>query len=271
MTRFSERFEAEPVAGASTATLGEERKGLDWPAVRARGPGLPLAGRHARDAGPGARGPGPALGLRAEPGRDSARRAPPGRLHRHALVVPVEQRQEGRWTRGDVARVRLEIEARSDHTWVVVDDPIPAGASILGGGLGRDSALLTATERRSGAAWPVFEERRFDAYGRTTSTCRPGGGRWNTASGWAPRGTSRCRRPASRRCTTPRSSPSCRTRRSSSRRRRDSRPRHRAVLLLGVALALAWLGVGGERPPAFAVVRDSWRPSRRTCSTGTAR
>ena len=34
-----------------------------------------------------------------------------------------------------------------------------------------------------------------------------------------------------------------------------------AVLLLGVALALAWLGVGGERPPAFAVVRDSWRPS----------
>jgi len=40
--------------------------------------------------------------------------------------------------------VRLEVEARSEHTWVVVDDPVPAGASVLGGGLGRDSALLTA-------------------------------------------------------------------------------------------------------------------------------
>jgi len=41
-----------------------------------------------------------------------------------------------------------------------------------GGGLGRDSALLTAGERRSGGAWPVFEERRFDAYARTTSAYR---------------------------------------------------------------------------------------------------
>jgi uncharacterized protein YfaS (alpha-2-macroglobulin family) len=49
-------------------------------------------------------------------------------------------------------------------TWVVLDDPVPAGARILGGGLGRDSALLTAGERSEGDAWPAFEERRFDAF-----------------------------------------------------------------------------------------------------------
>jgi uncharacterized protein YfaS (alpha-2-macroglobulin family) len=35
------------------------------------------------------------------------------------------------WRTGDVVRVQLKIRAQADMTWVVVDDPIPAGASIL--------------------------------------------------------------------------------------------------------------------------------------------
>ena len=62
------------------------------------------------------------------------------------------------------ARVRLEIEAQSDMGWVVVTDPVPAGASLLGSGLGRDSAILTAGERREGWVAPAYEERRFDAF-----------------------------------------------------------------------------------------------------------
>ena len=49
-------------------------------------------------------------------------------------MTAVEQAQPDRWTRGDVVRVRLDIDAQSDMTWVVVDDPIPAGASVLGTG-----------------------------------------------------------------------------------------------------------------------------------------
>jgi hypothetical protein len=79
-------------------------------------------------------------------------------------VVPVEQRDAGRLSRGDIVRVRLEIDARSDMTWVVVSDPVPAGASILGTGLGRDSALATAGEKASGRAWPAFAERRLDLF-----------------------------------------------------------------------------------------------------------
>ena len=76
----------------------------------------------------------------------------------------VEQQHAGRWTRGDVVRLRLDLDAQTDMTWVVVDDPVPAGASILGSGLGGQSNLLTRGERREGWVWPAFEERRFDAF-----------------------------------------------------------------------------------------------------------
>jgi len=79
-------------------------------------------------------------------------------------VAAVEQKTKGEWTRGDVYRVTLEIEAQSDMTWVVVSDPIPAGAAILGTGLGRDSQLLTQAEKRQGWVWPAFEERSFEAF-----------------------------------------------------------------------------------------------------------
>jgi uncharacterized protein YfaS (alpha-2-macroglobulin family) len=68
-----------------------------------------------------------------------------------------------RWSRGDILRVRLDVEAQADMTWVVVNDPVPAGATILGGGLGRDSRLLTRDEAREGL-WPVFEERAFEGF-----------------------------------------------------------------------------------------------------------
>ena len=49
-------------------------------------------------------------------------------------------------------------------TWVVVSDPVPGGATILGSGLGRDSAIATRTERQAGSAWSAFEERGFEAF-----------------------------------------------------------------------------------------------------------
>ena len=74
--------------------------------------------------------------------------------------------QAGRWQRGDIVHVRLELQASADMTWVVLNDPIPAGASILGGGLGRDSAIaLQAQERSDGqGVSPTFVERAQDGY-----------------------------------------------------------------------------------------------------------
>ena len=89
-------------------------------------------------------------------------------------VTAVQQKDKGRWSRGDVLRVRLEVDAAADMTWVVVSDPVPAGATILGRGLGRDSAIATSTERREGSAWPAFEERSFEAF-RSTFNYLPRG------------------------------------------------------------------------------------------------
>jgi uncharacterized protein YfaS (alpha-2-macroglobulin family) len=78
-------------------------------------------------------------------------------------VTAVEQKEKGKWSRGDVMRVRVEIEAQSDMSWAVVSDPVPGGATLLGSGLGRDSAIATAGEKRS-AVWPTYEERSFEAF-----------------------------------------------------------------------------------------------------------
>ncbi len=83
-------------------------------------------------------------------------------------ITPIEQADKslpaGQYSRGDVLRVSLSITAASDMTWVAVTDPVPTGATILGSGLGRDSEIATAGEQRGGPAWPVFEERSFEAF-----------------------------------------------------------------------------------------------------------
>ena len=61
-------------------------------------------------------------------------------------------------------RVRLEVEAQADMTWVVLNDPIPAGSMILGTGLDRDSQIMTTGEKHSLSVWPAFEERSFEAF-----------------------------------------------------------------------------------------------------------
>ncbi len=79
-------------------------------------------------------------------------------------LTPIERAAPDAWTVGDVVRVRLDIEAQSDMAWVVVDDAVPGGATIIGSGLGGDSVLLAQAGTDAGAAWPAYEERRFDAF-----------------------------------------------------------------------------------------------------------
>jgi uncharacterized protein YfaS (alpha-2-macroglobulin family) len=79
-------------------------------------------------------------------------------------ITPVEQAVKGQYTRGDVLRITLEVNASADMTWVVITDPIPGGATILGGGLGRDSQIATQGEKKTGAGWPAFEERSFESF-----------------------------------------------------------------------------------------------------------
>lgn len=168
LDKFSAKFESAKVAGRTNATLADKSAAIDW-GKSADGGLVKLAW----PAGPGTLnvtqdGSGkPWLtvqSLAAVPLKAPIRAG----YSVARSIAAVEQKDKSgngaKWSRGDVVRVRLEIDAQSDMTWVVVSDPVPGGATILGSGLGRDSSLATSTETRSGSASPAFEERSFEAF-----------------------------------------------------------------------------------------------------------
>ncbi|MGZ8243395.1 alpha-2-macroglobulin family protein [Methylomagnum sp.] len=164
LEKFSAAFESVPVTGQTQATLAGTTRGFAWQADSRRGSlnfswpegPAPLSLRHAGTGKPWVTIQSKAALPLTEPLSSGFK------LRR--TMTPVEQKQPGIWTRGDTARVTLVLDAQSDMTWVVVDDPIPSGATVLGTGLGRDAQLLTRGEKREGSAWPAYEERRFDAF-----------------------------------------------------------------------------------------------------------
>lgn len=58
------------------------------------------------------------------------------------IVTPLEQKRKGAWSVGDTAKIQLKIKAATPQTWVVIEDPIPAGSSVL------QSSWATAVERK---------------------------------------------------------------------------------------------------------------------------
>ncbi len=161
---FAARFEQESVSGVSEVRLAAQpARSFDWN-QETLGGSLEFpwpsdeADLEVRHLGSGA----PWLALRSRVALPLTEELFSGyRIRR--TVIPVERATQEGWTQGDVARVRLELEAQADMTWVVVQDPIPAGANILGSGLGRDSSQLSAGERTEGPR-PIFEERSFEAF-----------------------------------------------------------------------------------------------------------
>ena len=161
MQRFSAAFEATPVTGTTTLSLADATQQLQWttPPAPVRLPWPPQAADLiATHAGSG--NPWLTVASRAA----IPLTAPLSSGYRIIkTVTPVDPRAADRLSVGDKLRVRLEIEAQSDMTWVVIDDPVPAGASHLGTGLARDSQL-DAGEDGDDLLAPAFVERRFEAY-----------------------------------------------------------------------------------------------------------
>ncbi len=193
LEKFSRRFESTPVAGVTSATLGDAKAQVDWSQVQRIKASDPS----------GAPNQVSTFGAPASPGnlRNNTMFLPwPANAAAHdtllvtqdgtgkpwltlqsvaavqlkapfaagyaikKTITPIDPAVKGVYTRGDVLRVTLEVNASADMTWVAITDPIPAGATILGGGLGRDSQIATAGEKSAGNGWPAFEERSFEAF-----------------------------------------------------------------------------------------------------------
>jgi uncharacterized protein YfaS (alpha-2-macroglobulin family) len=178
LRHFKERYERDPVSGISSIKLGDQDRPLSWNAAVAGTTGDPTLGTPMGE-GVAAHFAWPAapasLSLQHQGGGKpwafvASRAALPldkplfagYRISR--TVTPVEQKKSGSWQVGDTYRVTLEVDAQSDRTWVVLNDPVPAGSSILGSGLGGDSAQLAAGDKKLGWQRPAFEERAFDGF-----------------------------------------------------------------------------------------------------------
>ena len=51
------------------------------------------------------------------------------------IIEPLEQKVKGRWSVGDILRVKLVMQSDAKLSWLAVRDPIPSGATIQGKGL----------------------------------------------------------------------------------------------------------------------------------------
>jgi alpha-2-macroglobulin len=164
LDEFARKFESAPVKGKGNASLGGNDKALDW-AEKPQGGTMTFGWPdHAGSLSLRQEGEGrpwvTVSSLAAIPLKE-----PVSTGYRIIKTVSaVSRKRLDRWSVGDVVRVRLDIDAQSDMTWVVVSDPVPAGATILGTGLGRDSFLLTQGAGGSDWVTPIFEERAFDAF-----------------------------------------------------------------------------------------------------------
>ena len=164
MQKFSQAFESASLSGASTAALSGHTESMDWN-TSPKGSEFVFpwpSQRTALSVSPPPTGR-PWVTVQSLAAIPLKQPLSTGYKIRKNLI-PIEQQHAGSWHQGDIVRVRLQIEAQADMTWVVVSDPIPAGAAVLGTGLGRDSSLATQGETQAEWFWPTFEERSLEAF-----------------------------------------------------------------------------------------------------------
>lgn len=164
MKKFTAKFEAATVTGTPSARLGKDQFTAQWNDAENSAEKLlpwPPAAAPLKLSYEGAGKPWATIqSMAALPLKQSLFTG----YHIARQIRPIERKDKNSWHKGDVVRIHLDVEAQSDMSWVVVNDPIPAGASILGTGLGGDSKIFTRGEKKQGWVWPVFEERTFDSF-----------------------------------------------------------------------------------------------------------
>ena len=180
--RFMALYPAQAVAGITTASLGSGLITRPWPLAEPQRSfnfplppaAMPLVIKQAGGAGPWAM-----VSIKAA----VPLKAPLFAGYKMSKKVEaVRQAVAGHWSRGDVLKVTITVDATAERNWVVINDPIPTGATVLTGGLGGQSQMLADGSKASdgtsfnatdedGKLWkvevgtqPAYAERGRDAY-----------------------------------------------------------------------------------------------------------
>jgi uncharacterized protein YfaS (alpha-2-macroglobulin family) len=170
--KFAGLYPASAIQGPTTLSLGAQTIVKSWPLAadqrQARFPlpagPMPLRLSHASGLGPWAMIAVSAAVPLQQPLFAGYRMT--------KKVDVVQARSPGTLTRGDVLKVTISVEASAERNWVVVNDPIPAGATIVGD-LGGQSSMLGQVSGTDGVQ-PSYVERGREA--------------WRGYFAWVPRG-----------------------------------------------------------------------------------
>lgn len=171
--RFAALYPPGAVTGLTTVSLGAVTRSQSWPqptdAPLLRLP-LPMARTPLLLAQTNGAGPWAQISLTAAVPLQQPLFAG-YRLEKSVTVI--QQRVKGRLTRGDVLKVRISVDATAERNWVVLSDPIPAGATIVGN-LGGQSQQLADQASGGEGVQPAYVGRGLDA--------------WRGYFEWVPRG-----------------------------------------------------------------------------------
>jgi uncharacterized protein YfaS (alpha-2-macroglobulin family) len=168
--RFAALYPASAVTGTTTVSLGGVSRTQGWPiaataaALRLPAVAGPLTLAQSGGAGPWANVSVSAAVPLVQPLYAGYRMT--------KTTEMVSQKVKGRLTRGDVMKVTITVDATADRNWVVVSDPVPPGATIVGS-LGGQSSILGNLTGGEGIQ-PSYVERGRDA--------------WRGYFQWVPRG-----------------------------------------------------------------------------------
>ena len=170
--RFAELYPASAITGITNVRLAESSASQSWP-LPAEAPSplrVPLAAATMALSHQGGGAPWATVSVKAAvPLKEPL--AAGYRVKRSISVVKAASKD--RLTRGDVIKVRIEVVAAAGRTWVIVNDPIPPGATIVGN-LGGQSEMLAAQAAGTTLA-PSYVERGRDS--------------WRGHFAWMPAGT----------------------------------------------------------------------------------
>jgi hypothetical protein len=171
--RFMSLYPAESIAGVTTAALGPTNVTRSWPlAEPQRLFSLPLPAQQMPLQLGQSGGAGPWAFVRVKAAVPLTKPLMAG-YRATKQVTPVQSFAKGRHTRGDVVKVTITVEASAERNWVVINDPVPTGATVIGN-LGGQSEMLAAEGGTSDGVSPNWIERGRDA--------------WRAYYGWVPRG-----------------------------------------------------------------------------------
>ena len=189
--KFAAVYPAAAVAGTTRLALGNASASRAWPlASDQRSVTLPLPATPAplTLAQSGGAGPWAVVQLSAA----VPLKAPVFAGYQLSRRVDVLQaKKKGQLTRGDVIRVTLTVDANAERNWVVVSDPLPPGATVIGGQANQSQLLGAQASGGGGVRFGATDAdgKRWEIQaGVSAAYVEAGRDAWRAYFDWVPRG-----------------------------------------------------------------------------------